>query len=152
MFDWVCLICLLSSQHNTQRLQYNFQSTKQFRRKKSRICFLFVCPSYSTLPVVVAVVAPVVVTVQQFRFACCSIVYTVARCKTLVYTSLALQTYLKTKYLKQSAGIVMWMILFFSTVKPVYDDHPWVLKFVAVVDRQSIFRGSFMLQKLKIRP
>jgi len=28
-----------------------------------------------------------------------------------------------------------------STVKPVYNDHPWDPKLVAVVDRGSLFRG-----------
>jgi hypothetical protein len=31
------------------------------------------------------------------------------------------------------------------TVKLVYNDHPWDPKFVAVVDRWSLFRGSFTL-------
>jgi len=38
------------------------------------------------------------------------------------------------------------------TVKLVYNDHPWDPKFVAVVDRWSLFRGSFMLWKLKLGP
>jgi len=37
------------------------------------------------------------------------------------------------------------------TVKLVYNDHPWDPKFVAVVDWWSLFRGSFMLWKLKLR-
>ena len=41
---------------------------------------------------------------------------------------------------------------FLNTVKPEYNDHPRDPKFEAVVDRWSLFRGSFMLQKLKIRP
>ena len=32
-----------------------------------------------------------------------------------------------------------------NTVKPVYNDHPRDPKFVAVVDRRSLFRGSLML-------
>ena len=32
-----------------------------------------------------------------------------------------------------------------TTVKPVYNDHPRNPKFVAVVDRWSLFRGSSML-------
>ena len=31
------------------------------------------------------------------------------------------------------------------TVKPVYNDHRWDPKLVAVVDRWSLFRGNFML-------
>jgi hypothetical protein len=31
------------------------------------------------------------------------------------------------------------------TVKPVYNDHPWDSKIVAVVDRWSLFRDSFAL-------
>ena len=34
---------------------------------------------------------------------------------------------------------------FLSTVKPVYNDHPWDPKMVAVVDRWSLFRGTFVL-------
>ena len=34
---------------------------------------------------------------------------------------------------------------FNRTVKPVYNDHPWDPKIVAVVDRWSLFRGSFVL-------
>jgi hypothetical protein len=37
-----------------------------------------------------------------------------------------------------------------STAKPVYNDHPRDPKFVAVVDMWSLFRGSFMLQKLNM--
>ncbi len=36
------------------------------------------------------------------------------------------------------------------TVKPVYNDHPRDPKFVAVVDRWSLFRGRFMLWSLKL--
>jgi len=36
------------------------------------------------------------------------------------------------------------------TVKHVYNGHPWDLKFVAIVDRWSLLRDSFMLQKLKM--
>ena len=32
-----------------------------------------------------------------------------------------------------------------NTVKPVYNDHPRDPKVVTVVDRWSLFRGSFML-------
>ena len=39
-----------------------------------------------------------------------------------------------------------------NTVKHVYNDHPWDPKFVAVVDRWSLFRGTFMLQKFKMGP
>ncbi len=39
------------------------------------------------------------------------------------------------------------------TVKPVYNDHPREPKFVAVVDRLSLFRGCFMLlKKIKTGP
>jgi hypothetical protein len=31
-----------------------------------------------------------------------------------------------------------------STVEPVNNDHPWDPKIVAVVDRWSLFRGSFI--------
>ena len=31
------------------------------------------------------------------------------------------------------------------TVKPEYNDHPRDLKFVAVVDKWLLFRGTFML-------
>ncbi len=41
---------------------------------------------------------------------------------------------------------------YLSTVKLVYNDHLWDPKFVAVVDRWSLFRGSFMLWKLKLGP
>ncbi len=34
---------------------------------------------------------------------------------------------------------------FESTVKPVYNDFPMDPKIVAVVDRWSLFKGSFML-------
>ena len=34
---------------------------------------------------------------------------------------------------------------FSSTVKPVYNDHPWDSKIVAVVDRWLLFRGTFVL-------
>ena len=34
-----------------------------------------------------------------------------------------------------------------NTVKPVYNNHPWDPKIVAVVDSWSLFRGSFMLYK-----
>ncbi len=37
-----------------------------------------------------------------------------------------------------------------STVKLVYNDHPRDPKFVAVVDRLSLFRGRFTLWKLKL--
>ncbi len=37
-----------------------------------------------------------------------------------------------------------------NTLKPVYNDHLWDPKFVAIVDRWSLFRGTFMLQKLKL--
>ena len=39
-----------------------------------------------------------------------------------------------------------------NTVKPVYNDHPRDPKVVTVVDRWSLFRGSFMLWKLKMVP
>ena len=38
------------------------------------------------------------------------------------------------------------------TVKPVYNDYPWNPKIVAVVERWSLFRGSFLLSKLKMWP
>ena len=31
------------------------------------------------------------------------------------------------------------------TVKPVFKDHPWEDKIVVVVDRWSLFRGTFMV-------
>jgi len=34
-----------------------------------------------------------------------------------------------------------------STVKPVYNDHPWDPKIVAVVDRWSLFRGHLCYKK-----
>jgi hypothetical protein len=37
-----------------------------------------------------------------------------------------------------------------NTVKLMYNDHTRSLKFVAVVDRKSLFRGSFMLQRLNV--
>jgi len=40
----------------------------------------------------------------------------------------------------------------YSTVKPVYNDHPWDPKFVAIVDSWALFRGSFMLQILILGP
>jgi len=39
-----------------------------------------------------------------------------------------------------------------TTVKPVYNDHPRYPKFVAVVDKWSLFRVSFTLLKLKFDP
>ena len=43
------------------------------------------------------------------------------------------------------------MTVFYSCiVKPVYNDHPRDPEFVAVVDRWPLFRGSFMLCKLKL--
>jgi hypothetical protein len=39
-----------------------------------------------------------------------------------------------------------------ETVIPVYNDHPRDPKFVAVVDRWLLFRGSFMLYKMKTGP
>ena len=41
---------------------------------------------------------------------------------------------------------------FISTVKPVYNDNPQNPKFVAVVERWSLFRGSFMLYEVKMAP
>ena len=38
------------------------------------------------------------------------------------------------------------------TVKPVYNDHPQDPKFVAVVGKWSLFRGSFMIWKSKMGP
>jgi len=38
------------------------------------------------------------------------------------------------------------------TVKPVYNDHPRDQKFLAVVDRWSLFRASRILWKLKLGP
>ncbi len=38
------------------------------------------------------------------------------------------------------------ILRFVITVKPVYNNHPWDPKFVAVVDWWSLFRGSFMIQ------
>jgi hypothetical protein len=32
-----------------------------------------------------------------------------------------------------------------TTIRPLYNDHPRDLKFVAVADRLSLFRGRFML-------
>jgi len=49
-----------------------------------------------------------------------------------------------------------WIIIaincFAITVKPVYNDHPRDPKLVAVVDRWSLFRGSFIIWKLKSGP
>ncbi len=36
-------------------------------------------------------------------------------------------------------------LIFDTTVKPVYNDHPRDPKFMAVGDRWSLFRGSFIL-------
>ena len=38
----------------------------------------------------------------------------------------------------------MQIIRLYLTVKPAYNDHSWDPKFVAVVDRWSLFRGSLM--------
>ena len=38
------------------------------------------------------------------------------------------------------------------TVKPVYNDHPWDPKIVAVVDRWSLFRGHLSNKKFKLGP
>jgi len=35
-----------------------------------------------------------------------------------------------------------WVANNVSAVKPVYNDHPWAPKIVAVVDRWSLFRGA----------
>ena len=37
----------------------------------------------------------------------------------------------------------------YSTVKPVYNDHPWDPKIVAVVDRWSLFRGPLWYKSSK---
>jgi len=37
-----------------------------------------------------------------------------------------------------------WSLYQYNSVKPVYNDHPRDPKFVTVVDRWSLFRGSFM--------
>jgi len=50
------------------------------------------------------------------------------------------------------ARLYIFIVILGCTVKPVYNDHPRDPKFVAVVDRWSLFRGSFVLQKLKMRP
>jgi len=42
--------------------------------------------------------------------------------------------------------------IFSYTVKLLYNDHPWDPKFVAVADRWLLFRGCFMLWKLKMGP
>jgi hypothetical protein len=48
---------------------------------------------------------------------------------------------------------IEWKKLVFDCkVKPVYNDHPRDPKFLAVVVRWSLFRGSFMLWKLKLGP
>ena len=39
---------------------------------------------------------------------------------------------------------------FSSTVKPVYNGHPWDPKIEAVVDRWPLFRGSVYYKKLKL--
>jgi hypothetical protein len=36
-----------------------------------------------------------------------------------------------------------------NTVKPEYNNHPRDPKFVAVLDRWSLFRGNFMFQKIE---
>ncbi len=36
-----------------------------------------------------------------------------------------------------------------NAVKPVYNDHPWDPKFVAIVDRWSLFRDRFMFSRSK---
>ncbi len=51
-------------------------------------------------------------------------------------------------------AVVRWLLFvgvrkvrFGCTIKLVYNDHPWDPKFVAIVDRLLLFRGSFMLLK-----
>jgi hypothetical protein len=39
--------------------------------------------------------------------------------------------------------MLLAMLLCNSTVKLVYNDHPWDTKILAVVDRKSLFRGHF---------
>jgi len=48
-----------------------------------------------------------------------------------------------------------WVFHFFfnwNTVKPVYNDHSWDPKIVAVVDRWSLCRGSFMMWQVNLGP
>ncbi len=40
--------------------------------------------------------------------------------------------------------------IFVNTVKPVWNDHPQDPKFVAVVDRWSLFRGWSLLKRPKL--
>ena len=42
------------------------------------------------------------------------------------------------------------IINFKSAAKPVYNDHPPDPKFLAGVDRWSLFRGNLVLQKLYV--
>jgi len=46
---------------------------------------------------------------------------------------------------KNQTFLCCFQLIFEYTVKPVYNDHPRETKFVAVVDRWSLFRGSFIL-------
>ena len=44
------------------------------------------------------------------------------------------------------------IFLYIYTVKPVYNEHPREPKFVAVFDWWLLFRGSFVLLKVKMGP
>ena len=53
------------------------------------------------------------------------------------------------------AALTAWvkkMCFFENTVKQLNNDHICNPKIVAVVDKWSLFGGSFMLQKLKMGP
>ncbi len=43
----------------------------------------------------------------------------------------------------KNCDMLLAMLLCNSTVKPVYNDHPWNKKILAIVDRWSLFRGHF---------
>ncbi len=66
---------------------------------------------------------------------------------TKVWKKFKLKQFMKIKY------VVQWNSnTNMCTVKLVYNDHPWDPEFVAVIDRWSLFRGSFMLWKFKLGP
>ena len=44
-----------------------------------------------------------------------------------------------------SITVTSFIKAFGYTVKPVYNDYPWDPKIVAVVDRLSLIRGSFIV-------
>ena len=47
---------------------------------------------------------------------------------------------------------ILYLMIVIDTVIPGYNVHPRDPKIVAVVDRWSLFRGRFMLLKLKMGP